>query len=134
MPCGGVLRNVSTWVRRCIAVSLCLLATAGILAWYLFSSSSGCHFPETPKANAQRDARAVRMAAQSWQASRSSTGCPTLDELKRGRYLDPEQRERDAWGTEFGIACVGDDVTASSAGPDRRWKTPDDISVPRASE
>lgn len=121
-------------VRRFIVVSLCLGATASALGWYGFYSSSDCLFPETPKANAQRGARVVRMAAQAWQASSSSTGCPTFDQLKLGRYLGPEQSEKDAWGNDFGITCVGDDVTVSSAGPDRVWKTPDDISVPRARE
>jgi len=130
----GVSKNVNVWIRRSIGVAVCACTVAGIVGCYIFFDSFGCRFPNTPKAGSQRDARVLRMAAQVWRASGSSMGCPTFAQLKSGRYLDPEQSEKDAWGTEFDISCVGDDVTIASAGPDGRWKTLDDIAVPRASE
>jgi hypothetical protein len=71
------------------------------------------------------------MAAQSWQAGKSSGVCPDLTQIQSDRYLDPGQSVTDPWGTDYAISCGGADITVSSAGPDRRWTTGDDIFVPR---
>jgi hypothetical protein len=60
----------------------------------------------------------------------SSSTCPTVDELKAARVLDPGFSSKDAWGMPLEIHCQGGEIYGRSAGPDRRWGTEDDLVVP----
>jgi hypothetical protein len=55
--------------------------------------------------------------------------CPTLDELVDRKYV-PRGVRLDPWGTRFFLECNPDgihSVSVSSAGPDRVFGTPDDV-------
>jgi hypothetical protein len=53
--------------------------------------------------------------------------CPrAIDDLVAEKYL-PRTDAQDPWGTRIVISCSADGWTASSAGPDKRFGTADDI-------
>jgi hypothetical protein len=53
--------------------------------------------------------------------------CPrAVDDLVAEKYL-ARAAAKDPWGTPIVISCSADDWTASSAGPDKRFGTADDI-------
>ncbi len=122
--------SVRRRVRWAVVALLCATAF-GIFRCYLYFGTITCCFPHAAEDKAQTGARVLRMAVRSWQASTSSASCPNLAQLKSERYLDPDQTGSDPWGTVYRISCANDEVTVSSAGPDQRWETRDDISVPR---
>jgi hypothetical protein len=54
--------------------------------------------------------------------------CPdSKDDLVAGGYVDARNLV-DPWGTPIAFRCSDDDVSATSAGPDRIFGTPDDVS------
>jgi hypothetical protein len=56
--------------------------------------------------------------------------CPTVDALRSEKILDSGFSEWDPWGSQFVIACNGDEFTVTSPGPDGKLGTDDDIIVP----
>ena len=72
------------------------------------------------------DAQALRSAVILY-LSDNGKGCPTVNDLTEGRYLDSSKRTVDAWNNEFTIGCDDGDVLVSSAGPDGQAGTDDDI-------
>jgi hypothetical protein len=67
---------------------------------------------------ARTDVSAIRAAVQMYLAEHPS-GCPTVENLKDGRYVDKSKRTQDPWDRDFVIQCVeGDDPDVYSLGPD----------------
>jgi general secretion pathway protein G len=67
---------------------------------------------------ATTDAAALRTAVQLYLAENGGK-CPTVDDLKTGKYLDKSKRVTDPWDKEFVINCVeDDDPEVFSLGPD----------------
>ena len=56
--------------------------------------------------------------------------CPTPAALKASREIDSTTNLDDPWGSAYRVECSVDEVTASSAGPDRVFGNDDDIRVP----
>jgi hypothetical protein len=73
---------------------------------------------------------AIRSAALLCESEHPGT-CPSLDDLRRDKWLDPGFAARDAWGNAYEITCSPDNIVVRSPGPDRRPGTEDDIVVPR---
>lgn len=95
------------------------------LVWF----SRGCRF--TPEREAQTEVRVLRTAVQAARADIGIATCLSVQQLVAAGFVDPGSRAEDRWGTPFDIVCTDEDVVVSSAGPDRRWGTTDDIRVPR---
>lgn len=76
------------------------------------------------------DARTLRLAALGAETMQVVEGCPTVERLRAERVLDKASASVDPWGEPFVIACADEEVTVTSAGPDRRLGSPDDITVP----
>ncbi|HRI64252.1 MAG TPA: type II secretion system protein [Polyangium sp.] len=68
----------------------------------------------------------IKTAAQSYMHLDSAGGCPTIKDLVDGKQIDGKKTD-DPWGTQFKVACEGDEITVSSSGADRKDGTPDDI-------
>lgn len=68
----------------------------------------------------------MRSAALLWQADHA--GCPTLRDLVSHQYVD-DRGSLDAWGTPFQFSCKQAEVFVTSAGPDKRYDTEDDLRV-----
>jgi len=72
------------------------------------------------------DAQGLRSAVMLYIAD-NPKGCPTIEDLVSGRYLDGSRRTSDAWDTPFQITCTDGEIAVVSAGPDLEFNTPDDI-------
>ena len=72
----------------------------------------------------------VKSVALLWKGWHPDLDCPTVEQLKNENFLDTGFAPTDAWGNAFRIACATEDVTCSTAGPDRTEGTQDDIIVP----
>jgi general secretion pathway protein G len=67
---------------------------------------------------AKTDAAALRTAVQLFLAENGGK-CPTVDDLKAGKYLDKTKRTTDPWDKDFVINCIeDDDPEVFSLGPD----------------
>ena len=73
------------------------------------------------------DAQQIRSAVTLYLGENPAGGCPTMDDLVEGAYLDKSKRTTDAWDNDFVIECEGDNVAVVSAGPDGQFGTEDDI-------
>jgi general secretion pathway protein G len=73
----------------------------------------------------------VRQAAMQWKAVHPSEDCPTVEQLKSDKDLDTGFSLKDPWGTPYKLGCESDEITCTSAGPDRKEGTEDDILVPQ---
>jgi general secretion pathway protein G len=74
----------------------------------------------------------IRDATIQWKAIHSGEDCPTIDQLRTEKLLDTGFSMKDAWGGVFKLSCDTDEITCTSAGPDRKEGTEDDIHVPQA--
>lgn len=72
------------------------------------------------------DAQALKSAITMYVAD-NPRGCPSVDDLVAGRYLDGSKRTTDAWDGEFQITCEQGDIIVTSAGADAQFGTDDDI-------
>ena len=111
-----------------VAAALAVLgfgASASCL-WWLQSAGAG----RDAEASSRADAAAIQSAAKSFRAQHVD-GCPTLSVLKEDHSLLRIAREDDAWGNRFRVLCQDDELVVSSAGPDGKPNTADDVRVPR---
>lgn len=73
----------------------------------------------------------IRSATMQWKATNPSGDCPTVDQLKSERDLDTGFSLKDPWGNLYKVSCDADEINCTSAGPDRKEGTDDDIHVPQ---
>ncbi|HEY2512527.1 MAG TPA: hypothetical protein VGI39_16785 [Polyangiaceae bacterium] len=71
----------------------------------------------------------LRRAAEMWRASHPNGGCPSLEQLKRDKAIDPASKVTDSWDTPFQIRCEAEETVVTSLGPDKR-SSADDIVIP----
>jgi hypothetical protein len=115
-------------VRRLVITALLGAGALYVGFWWMFGGFR-CRFPVTH--DAEGHARVLRTAAQAWQTEHELLDCPSIDDLDRLGLIDPGLSRLDTWGGSFRLACTKEEITVSSAGPDRQWQTRDDIVVPR---
>lgn len=84
-----------------------------------------CGRTETARARARVDMQAIHGAALHYRAVNGD--CPSPAGLVVAKAIDPASRLDDPWGRPYRIACVDDDVTVTSSGPDKKWDTVDDV-------
>jgi general secretion pathway protein G len=72
----------------------------------------------------------VKSASLLWKNAHPDQDCPTVDQLKKEKFLDTGFIPKDAWGNPYKVACDVDEITCTTAGPDRKEGTEDDIIVP----
>jgi general secretion pathway protein G len=72
----------------------------------------------------------VKSATLLWKNSHPDLDCPTVDQLKKEKFLDTGFIPKDSWGNLYKVSCDVDEITCSTAGPDRKEGTEDDIIVP----
>jgi hypothetical protein len=73
------------------------------------------------------DAEHLRSSVLLFMGQEPGAKCATLEDLRRGRVLDPADRITDAWDQPYRITCDGDDILVVSDGPDGLPGTADDI-------
>ena len=113
-----------TPVAAAVAVLALGLSASGL--WWAESHNAG----EDAETSSRSDANQIQIAAQSFRTQHSE-GCPTLSLLEEEHFLDRAAREDDAWGNRFRVHCDGDTLTVTSAGPDGKANSSDDIRAPR---
>jgi hypothetical protein len=103
-------------------------------------------FPGIIFAKEKRERAAVKLATQTEQAKREvailqpiaeayfsthrKDDCPTIPMLSEVQALGATAPTVDPWGQPYSLACNGDDLTASSAGPNRIAGDEDDVRYP----
>jgi general secretion pathway protein G len=73
----------------------------------------------------------VRQATMQWKAVNPGGDCPTVAQLKQEKDLDTGFNLKDPWNNLYQLNCDSDEITCTSAGPDRKEGTEDDIHVPQ---
>lgn len=73
------------------------------------------------------DAQAIRSAVIMFLGENPGGGCPSMEDLLEGGYIDRSKRSTDAWDNDFNLECSGDEVIVISAGPDGQMGTEDDV-------
>lgn len=81
-----------------------------------------------------QSARVIRDAVKAQRIHDSSVACATIDDLVRAGVFDAANKRTDAWDQSFAIKCLDNEVIVSSAGPDKKSGTDDDISIPTAAQ
>ena len=87
-------------------------------------------FPQFTKArvkSTQANIQTIRQAVMMYLADSPGKGCPGVQDLVEGNFLDKSKETKDAWDNDFAIQCDGDNIRVSSAGPDKEMGTDDDI-------
>lgn len=113
-----------TLIEMLVVVSIIALISAGVaVAAYRY-------YARAREKTAATNARAIRGAVKTWWLEHGKAACPTLDELVSDDVLDRDTSRVDPWGRSWRVTCSEGRVTVSSAGPDRRHDSDDDIRVP----
>ena len=73
----------------------------------------------------------VRQATMQWKAVNPGADCPTVEQLKTEKDLDTGFSLKDPWNNPYKLNCDSDEITCTSAGPDKKEGTEDDIHVPQ---
>jgi general secretion pathway protein G len=72
----------------------------------------------------------VRQQTVLWKAGHPGEDCPTVEQLKADKALDTTFNLKDPWGNLYKLSCDSDEITCTSAGPDKKEGTDDDIRIP----
>ncbi|MCL2778556.1 MAG: type II secretion system GspH family protein [Polyangiaceae bacterium] len=88
-------------------------------------------FKESQINQAKIDARTIHPVAEKYVADHPGE-CPTVELLRQKRELSATSKITDPWDTPYKITCTEDDIIVSSAGPDKKDNTADDIRIPEA--
>jgi general secretion pathway protein G len=72
----------------------------------------------------------VRQATVTWRTLHPGEDCPTVQQLLQDKALDRGFVSKDAWGNPFKLTCETDEITCTTAGPDKKEGTEDDIIRP----
>jgi general secretion pathway protein G len=73
----------------------------------------------------------ARGATVMWKNSHTGDECPTIEQLKQEKFLGSDFSVKDPWGNPLKLSCDVDEITCTTAGPDRKEGTEDDIHVPK---
>ena len=82
-----------------------------------------CTYPP-PERN---DAASLVSAALLFRSSYGFENCPTVEDLRRDRFVSEDRSTEDSWGTPYRIVCEPESTVVVSAGPDLAFGTEDDI-------
>ncbi len=72
----------------------------------------------------------LRRAAEQWRGMHASDQCPTTQILAQDKAIDTASKLTDAWDNPYKILCEDDETIVTSAGPDKKDGTQDDIRIP----
>lgn len=88
-------------------------------------------YRESQVKSAETNAFTIRQAIQSWQMTNNEYSCPSMSDLVSGKHIDSAASTKDPWGEDYLLQCPESEVVVSSAGPDKKRGTSDDITVPK---
>ncbi|HYP99421.1 MAG TPA: hypothetical protein VER96_12190 [Polyangiaceae bacterium] len=120
-------RSRSRGVTPVAAALAVLVVGAGASCVWWLGGLSGARSDQT---SSQADAAQIQSAANAFRAQHAS-GCPTFSSLRQEELLNRNARSDDAWGNRFRISCEGGEIAVTSAGPDNKPNTADDVRASR---
>jgi len=124
-PLRRALERGVTLVEVLIVVAIIAMVAGGVTVFAL------PRYRDAQKSSAKTGALTIRAAVQNWQATSNESSCPTISQLVQEKHLDPGANTSDPWGTVYTLTCTEEDVVVTSAGPDKKKGTKDDIRVPK---
>jgi general secretion pathway protein G len=80
---------------------------------------------------ARIDSQTIHPVAEKYRMDHPGE-CPTVELLKEKKELSPGSKITDPWDVPYKVVCNDEDVIVSSAGPDTKEGTKDDIRIPEA--
>jgi general secretion pathway protein G len=108
-----------------IVVAILAMVSGGVAVFAL------PRFKKAQVDQATTGCRTIRTAVQTWQQTMNDSSCPTMSQLVEDKILDRATNTNDPWNQPYTISCTEDDAVVTSAGPDKKKGTKDDISVPK---
>ncbi len=117
-----------TLVELIIVITIIGVLTAAISVGLMRAKKTADIGTTTTACNTARGATAM------WRSSHPGDDCPTIDQLKKEKFLGSDFNVKDPWGNQIKLSCDTDEVTCASAGPDRKEGTDDDIHVPKGDD
>lgn len=116
--------------RRGVTVTeLALIMAAVGLIIGAFALVAGARQSVDDEQAAEKAARHILSAVESWKADHGDLGCPTLSQLVEDDHLDADARMDDPWGSRYRVLCESRELEVRSSGKDGRTDTDDDVSV-----
>lgn len=109
---------------------LIVLAIVGLIA----GGVAVVAVPQLAKAQistAKNDARTIQPVAEKYRLDHPGE-CPTIEALRASKELSAASKTTDPWDGTYKIVCNDDETIVSSAGPDKKENTKDDIRIPEA--
>ncbi|WP_169928144.1 type II secretion system protein [Labilithrix luteola] len=88
-------------------------------------------YAEAQKTQAKNDLRAIHPVAEKFRVDNPGE-CPTVELLRQKKELSTASKITDPWDTPYRIICNDEDIVVTSAGPDKKDNTQDDIRIPEA--
>jgi hypothetical protein len=73
----------------------------------------------------------LRQATVTWRTLHPGEDCPTVKQLRQDNALERNFVTKDAWGNPFKLTCQSDQIVCTTAGPDKREGTEDDVIRPQ---
>ena len=108
------------------ALAVLVFGAGASCVWWLGNLGSA----RDGQTSSRADAAAIVTAAKAFRAQHAD-GCPTLSSLTQEELLSRNARTDDAWGNRFRVSSEDGELTVSSAGPDSKSNTADDIRASR---
>jgi hypothetical protein len=102
------------------------LGASASCVWWLGNLGSA----RDGQTSSRADAAQIQTAAKAFRAQHAD-GCPTLSSLQEEQLLSRNVRGDDAWGNRFRISCADGELEVTSAGPDKKPNSADDIRASR---
>jgi general secretion pathway protein G len=112
-----------TLVELIIVISI-IGSLMGIIAFAIFQRKA-----TADKELAKTACSQFRSAILLYRTTHPDGDCPSPQQLKAEKEIDSTTNIKDAWGIQFKITC-DEEIVCTSAGPDRKEGTDDDIRVP----
>jgi hypothetical protein len=88
------------------------------------------YYSDKRPADVLREARVLVEQTERYRSTHGSTSCPTPADVLVGQEPDAGVKLVDPWGTPYVLHCFENDTFVTSAGPDQKTGTKDDVRVP----
>jgi general secretion pathway protein G len=125
--------SVFASVLLALIVFFVVIPIAGVVTCVVcVGAGSGINSADT-RANigkARTGCNTIRQATMQWQAIHPGGACPTVEQLRKEKDLETGFSLTDPWGNPYKVNCDNDEITCTTAGPDHKDGTEDDILVP----
>jgi general secretion pathway protein G len=111
-----------TLVEVLIVVAILSLIAGGVAIYAIPK------YQQAQKDTAKTDAKTLVQVVETWKLDHpQQTDCPTIEVLKNDKAIKPDQNTNDPWGKPYKIVCQGNEYGVTSAGPDGKEGSEDDI-------